>query len=345
MKRRPLLLVIGALTLALASCTSSVPGADSSSVSSSPAPAQSTTSEAPTGCDPAPLTGLTAHGAKPQAVLGVKVENSPRARPQSGLEDADIVFVQLVEGGETRFLALYDSVLPESVGPVRSIRPTDAALLGQWDAGVALFFSGGIQDFVNKVNAAGVQVLEEGAKGFYRASTRVAPHNLYVSLAEGTGVVSQPEQCSEAFVHYLTEGETKDGGVPASSVTVAYPSVTSGWAWNAQASAWERSDDGVETTSLTSGEVVTATNVVVVTAQTRNLSYTDVAGAAVPETILEGTGKLDYFMTGQHFTGTWQKAGVNDPFVFTDDQGDAVALEPGNTWVELLPASGSLTVK
>ena len=343
MKR--LVITAAVLALAVTACSAATshtePTPTVAPTTSSPTPTPTAT---PKECATQPFTGLPITTPVPNTVVGVKVENSPQARPQSGLESADIVFVEMVEGGETRYLALFNSSMPEAVGPVRSIRPTDAAVLGQWAGDVSLFYSGGIPAFETQVADAGVELFAEGVAGFHRVSSRRMPHNLYVSLPEGIADIASPEACATGLFAYRVEGSAAALGTPVTSVEVTYPSVRSAWTWNAGTGLWERSDAGDASLSDTTGNVLTTVNVVVMRVATRDLPETDVAGAPVPETILEGEGALDYFIDGQHLTGSWSKAGVNDPFVFTDANGAPMLLKPGNTWVELLPNQGDLTV-
>lgn len=184
----------------------------------------------------------------------------------------------------------------------------------------------------------------EGDTGFFRDTSRWAPHNLYVALPEVASVLTGPGDCGTPLFSYRDDGSLPSGTV-ASQASVSYPAVWSTWTWNADTQRWDRADDGVSSTDASDGSAISATNVVVLSVEARNLDYTDVAGAPVPETVLEGEGRLDYFAGGQHMTGTWSKAGTNEPFVFTDDAGNTLQLVPGNTWVELLPSTGTLTVQ
>jgi DUF3048 family protein len=126
-----------------------------------------------------PLTGVPADPIADRPALAVKIENSVDARPQTGLTAADMVREQVVEGGITRFVAVYHSDLPPEIGPVRSIRPMDTAIAAP--LGGLLTFSGGVQTYVTVVQDAGLQVLSQDSRadGFHRMTTRAAPHNVY----------------------------------------------------------------------------------------------------------------------------------------------------------------------
>ncbi|MCA1782941.1 MAG: DUF3048 domain-containing protein [Dermatophilaceae bacterium] len=161
---------------------------ESASQPTTAAPVPSTTAE-PTTERPAPpvwpLTGNVMEdpalaGMRP--VIGVKVENSGPARPWVGLAPADVVFVEMVEAGLTRFHAVYHSNVPEIVEPVRSLRPMDAAIIGQWNG--TLLASGGQNAFIARVESVvGLKTHDRGDPGFHRDASRRAPHNVYVRMS------------------------------------------------------------------------------------------------------------------------------------------------------------------
>ena len=123
-----------------------------------------------------PLTGVPVDAVADRPALAVKIENSIDARPQTGLNAADVVWEEVVEGGITRFVAVYHSNLPPEIGPVRSIRPMDPAIAAPLHG--LLAFSGGVPTYVDAARSSGLQVLtqDSGIDGFHRTSTRRAPH-------------------------------------------------------------------------------------------------------------------------------------------------------------------------
>lgn len=286
-----------------------------------------------------PLTGEPQDTATVNPVVGVKVENSAPARPWEGLVEADIVFVEMVEGGLTRFHAVYNSSFPEVIGPVRSLRPMDAGILGMWDA--TLFASGGQTQFVDQVRAV-ADVRMEGDPAYFRAyGGRYAPHNLMLEI----GRVYHELAVGDAVIPMFEYSETPSAtaGTEMTDIHLAYPGTSSDWWWNAEQGVFLRSDTGTESVEA-DGTRITASNVVVLEVTTQNTGAIDASGASVPETILVGSGSLHVFTGGSYVTGTWEKAGTTDPFVFTDEAGVPITITPGTTWVELLPTTGSLTI-
>ena len=304
-----------------------------------PAP-EPTTTEAPRPAE-WPLTGQQQDGVEEvrHPVIGIKVENSGAARPWIGLQDADLVFVEMVEGGITRFHAVYNSTFPAVVGPVRSLRPMDAAILGQWDG--TLLASGGQPQFIDRVESAvGLMTSDRGDAGLYRDQGRRAPHNVMADLETIVPLLSAPAEVIPLAAYHAPDA-SPDGG-PATTVRVDYPGAKSTWTWEAGSSRYLRSDQGSDSVEV-DGTRIAATNVVVLRVETRNTGALDPAGNPVPETILSGSGSLTLFQGGTTTEGTWTKGGDNDPFVLTDAAGEPLTLAPGNTWIELLPSRGSIS--
>ncbi|MDO5495972.1 MAG: DUF3048 domain-containing protein, partial [bacterium] len=288
-----------------------------------------------------PLTGLPLEdpAAVANPVVGIKVENSGPARPWIGLAGADLVFVEMVEGGVTRFHAVYHSQFPEIVGPVRSLRPMDAAILGQWDG--TLLASGGQPQFIARVESAvGLRTLDRGDVGFYRQSGRRAPHNV---MADMTSIVPTLPASTEILpIASYGEEPSSLGGAPAVTAHMTYPGTRSVWTFDPESGVYFRTDAGSPSVDV-DGTQMSAKNVLVLRVQTQNTGALDPGGAPVPETILSGAGELVYFQGGAVATGTWSKGGDNDPFELTDAEGNPLVLAPGITWIELLPVQGSLS--
>ncbi len=290
-----------------------------------------------------PLTGEPlGEDAGDHPAMSIKIENSDQARPQTGLQAADVVWEEMVEGGITRFNAVYHSELPGQVGPVRSVRPMDAAMSAPYQG--LLIASGGQAPFINAARSAGSQILTDdlGHGGFTRSSARFAPHNLYgtpsLFLEQADGDHSDPPPEQLFFARQGTGATAVTDGSPAEGVTISFPRATPSWTWDGE--AWLRSEGGGPATTEDTGRL-SAVNVVVLRVQVTTTSYVDPSGANVPETIMTGGGEAIVATGGQSIEATWAKDGVADPVVLTTADGDEVLLAPGNTWIELVPTSGA----
>lgn len=346
----PSLLLAAGLVAALAACSGSGhPRPTSASPSPSPTPSASaaTTAAAPRVTSRWPLTGLPRPAGSPaHAALTVKIENTPDARPQLGLDGADVVFEELVEGGISRFAAVYHSQLPDVVGPVRSIRPMDPPLAAQF---AGLFaYSGGQRPFVDALRASPSQDVgvDRATAAYYRDSAKVAPHNLMLrpamALARADAMHRVDPRPLAAFAADAEGSTAGTSGTPASLLSLRFSTVEQPrWTWTG--SAWVRSERS--TPATTSGERVSAADVVVLRVAVHDTAFHDPIGTPVPETELagrSGTGLLA--ADGRTLPIRWSKAGTKGPLVLTTATGAPVRLAPGRTWVELVPQTGAVSV-
>lgn len=281
---------------------------------------------------PEPLTGKDADGdASKRQVLAVKIDNTTAAAPQVGLRSADLVVEELVEGGNTRLAAMFHSELPSVVGPVRSMRASDIGIAQP--ARATLVASGGAPRTIRRLVTAKITTTEDGDPGYTRAGDRTAPYNLMVRLRELAD--SLPDPAAEPPGPYLPFGKADmRGGKQARAFEVAF---TPG-----RATSWQF-DDGTyqRTGSLAdAGDTFAADSVLVLRVRVKSAGYKDPAGNPVPETILDGKGDAMLFHSGAVVDARWRKDGLGAPIQLADKAGDDVAVPPGRTWVELVPADG-----
>jgi hypothetical protein len=279
----------------------------------------------------------------------VKIENSSDSRPQTGLNAADMVWEEVVEGGITRFVAVYHSTVPPQIGPIRSVRPMDPAIAAPLRGLFA--FSGGQRPFVDAVAGAGLQVLshDAGSGGFFRLNTRYAPHNVYANPADFLAQADAAHQADPSPQFVIAKPDQQPtavvAGAPAAVVNLklsgaSYPS----WTWTPAVNAWLRAEGRTPAVEA-DGTPLRAANVVVLRVAVVNTRYTDPAGNPVPETQMVGTGEALVATGGKTLAAIWTKNSPGEPVVLTGADGLPVLLAPGNTWVELVPTrTGSVTV-
>jgi hypothetical protein len=343
-------LVVGGIFLVRRSAGSGTTPSPTPSPSVEPSPTPSPTPSPSPIPEPVwPLTGQTGEIANRPAVA-VKVENSVDARPQGGLEYADIVYEELVEGGITRYIAVYHSQVPDLVVPIRSVRPMDGPIVGWLHP--LLAFSGGQGAFLERAGALGVQLVsnDAGSPGFWRTDDRYAPHNVagnvqtFLAQADGNHQASPP-----ALFTYAVPGEATSvqaAGTPAGQVQVALSgSSTPNWTWDPGAGRWLRAEGAYPAVSAT-GQQLGANNVVCLSVGVNASVGVDPAGNPIPETIVTGEGDGLLASEGAVLPIRWSKASEADPVVFTDTAGQPLRVAPGTTWFELVPAgSGSYSAQ
>ncbi len=308
-------------------------------------PETSSQAEVSAAPERAPLTGLMLDGGADagRAVLAVKIDAVEAARPQAGLNEADIVVEELVEGGLSRLLALYHSRDPSRVGPVRSARGVDVSLL--MSMARPLFASSGANpDYRRALAVSGVIDVgpEVVPEAYRRAEDRSQPHDLFADPAVLRRAT--PELVVGPTPPFAWRSEAEEvPGVRSDGVDVDWGTTRVGFRWDAVVGGWRRTQDGTAHVDE-AGAVVAPTNVVVQFVTYRDSGLRDVNGASVPVADLDGIrGAAWLFTGGSVVEGEWYKANATQPARFSDASGVAVGLTPGTTWVLLAP-TGSATL-
>ena len=332
--------------LAAAGCSGSsdddVPAAAGPSGEEPPASAVSTGAPTTTAPLNSPLTGLPLPAGLVVAdrpAVAVKIDNAADAEPQAGLEAADLVFEERVEG-ITRLLAVFWSRDVERVGPIRSARTSDIDLLGSLGRPL-LAWSGGNEGVVEAV--AGSDAVDVGVDRlpilYERDPDRIAPHN----LMSDTAALREASAGDASLVQAPLKVAGADGRPPPAGsrrvdgAVVDLDGLAATWAWDPAVGRWLRFQRGGP--HLTeSGEQISAANVVVL-----EVDYTtSAADADSPEAVTVGDGPaLVLLADGTAADVSWERADGRDPFVLRDDAGNEVALLPGTTWIELPRVDGT----
>jgi hypothetical protein len=298
----------------------------------------------PTPAPPiAPLTGLLQPSSSQLTApaVVVKIDNVDAARPQTGLNQADVVYEELVEGGLTRLAAVFQSQYPAAVGPVRSGRLTDSAIADDLNHPV-FAYSGTNANFLPILRAQPLTDVDDGNRPdlFYRSNLASAPDNLYsnvVSLAGASATRVPPPP----LFRYLPSGAAFGGPGVASvrHLTINFPAAAVTWAWNTPTNAWVRDQNGTPDVDR-AGVQINAANVIVqfVSYVTSGIATGEgVAPTPIPEGELVGSGTAWYFSGGQVVKGSWTRSTLTSTTQYADASGAAIRLRPGRTWVELVP--------
>jgi hypothetical protein len=292
-----------------------------------------------------PLTGIGVGGyATGHPALVVKLDNVGAARPQQGINEADVVFEEMVEGGFTRFAAVYHSTPADPVGPIRSARSTDVALLAPLYH--PLFsYSGANRDFQKMIRESSmVDVGVDLYPGkYYRHKGRKAPQNLFSNTSQLHALSSPDAQAPPPLFSYRGAGTrpSEPGARPISRASAKFfydgkERTSVSYDWDAGSNSWTR----IQNNSLhvdTEGRKVAPTNVIFQFVNYRNTGYVDSSGAKVPEADVVGAGDAWILSAGYLVPVRWEKRDLNDVTVFRGEDGRYARLLPGRTWVELIP--------
>lgn len=342
LRRRPtlVLVIVGVL---LAACS----GGGGTGDSGSPDPggdrpttsADATTTTSTTLVPIAPLTGLalTDQARLSRPALVIKIENAPVSRPQSGLDAADVVYEEIIEGGVTRFVAVFHSTDADLVGPVRSLRPSDPDIVAPF--GGLFAYSGGIPPFIQALQATpgitdvGVDRLDEGPdKAYTRRPGRTAPSNLYTSTPKlFAAAPAEGFRPPGPFAEFLPAGQpfAAAGATPAVNLTATVGRTAVVFNYDAASTTYRRG-------GLVDGSgAVAPTNVIVQFTAYQDTDQTDQSNTTVEKAVTIGSGDAIVLSGGMAVRGKWSKASAGAYTTYTDADGAPIRLLPGRTWVEL----------
>ncbi|MDB5179989.1 MAG: uncharacterized protein JWN12_621 [Candidatus Saccharibacteria bacterium] len=289
-----------------------------------------------------PLTGeeVPTQAATTQAVTAVMIENSPDARPQSGLKDAGVVFEAIAEGGITRFAILYQQEKPALIGPVRSVRLYYVDWLAAFNASIA--HVGGSLAALNEVRNGNYRDIDQFFNGsyYYRAADRYAPHNVYTTSEKLDALNASKGYMTSTFTGFTRKDSVAAKTPTATSMSVNISSALydSSYAYNATTNTYDRSEGGAPHLDREGGQISPRV-VIVMTIPERTVledGYREQIDAI-------GSGKAVIFQDGTVQEVTWSKASMLDQIKFTDAGGKDVPLARGQTWLTSVPEDGGVT--
>lgn len=300
-----------------------------------------------------PLNGLAADpvSAMPRPVM-VMVENSNAARPQSGLDQADLVYEILAESNITRFAAVYQSKSPSVIGPVRSIRPYYVEIGDGLDA--IIVHAGWSQDAINMIVDRKLNHFDQvyGDSAYYwRSAERKAPHNLYTGIDRIRQGANERKMRSawrgSGLPFIAVDKEEESGAQPvqaqqsvgqeAASVLIPYPGGYSvGYRYDAGTKLYKREMNGSAHTDKETGRPLTAANILIC-----RTPHKVVDNAGRREVDVAGPGNGLLLQQGKAREVMWKR---ENGMIRAYDNGQELALLPGQTWVQVVPETTAVSV-
>ena len=349
------------LSLLAAACSSSS-AADTTTTTTTEPPTTTTTTEPPTTTtttEPPTTTTIPAVEVSEsinglpaddelidRRVVAIKIDNHPKARPQSGLEMADAVYEVLVEAGLTRFISLFHQSDSDYVGPNRSGRPTDSQLVASL-AGGPLQISGAQGWVKNIFRNDGINVSWDNGFTTYRMPDRPKPHNLYTSSLLVREWADNEEWPDDNPGNLFAFGEATQGEGSATTISVEYSDSTrSNWEWDDELEQYIHFQGTEPHEWVTEdGDVGPVAFDTVVVMKMRKYIARNPAGSgtSLPTVETVGTGEAVVFFEGQAVTGTWEREEITEPFTLTASDGTELVLPPGRLWMSPIPDDRSVT--
>ncbi len=291
------------------------------------------------------LTGLPGING---TVLAVKIDDTRDAHPQIGIEAADLVYVEQVESGLTRLLALYTSEYPEFIGPIRSARISDIDLLAQYGK-VAFAYSGSQTKMRPVLAEANLNILSAERNPpsiFARDESRVSPVNMILYIQRlfdqartklKMNLISLP---SSPWIF----GDLSKSAVAVSSAKIKWPNAQYEVIWNSTNKCWNIKQNG-EIEVTTAGSNLCIQNAIIQKVKIEPSIYGDKFGGITPFSETVGSGKAVLLRDGKYLNVSWQRDDATQFTNWFDDQGERMKITPGKTWIFLADSDPALTLQ
>ncbi len=283
---------------------------------------------------PSKLTGLeVAPDLAARPITGMMIENSPEARPQSGIWDAGTIFEATAEGGITRFLVLWQEGKPGKIGPVRSLRPyyIDWALPFQ----AAVGHVGGSPQALSEAKAEGLRDIDQFANGssYYRDSARYAPHNMYTSTDSIDKLQASKGFTKSEFTPWPRKDESKAATATANKIgfDIINRNFHVDYTYDANSNSYLRIMAGKPHMDKESGKQLNP-KVVVLLKMAHRLVDSQHYGITTT-----GSGEAFIYQDGIETKGSWKKDSRSSMFKFVDANGAEIKLNKGQVWISILP--------
>jgi hypothetical protein len=270
-------------------------------------------------------------------VLVVKIDDTRQAHPQIGLEEADIVYIEQVEGGLTRLAAVFSSVIPQRIGPVRSARISDIDILAQYGH-VAFAYSGAQKKMLPVISAANLQDLgaqHESSSIYTTDPTRIQPYAMVLRadllmqrIIEKNFSIDSSKNVGFEF------GKSSFAGTPTQKVVINWPAATYAAEWSETEGRWLLSHNG-QPNLAESGIHLGPTTLVVQMVSITPSIYGDKFGGVTPFSQTVGSGKAYILRDGEAFATTWNRASLESGTTFTLENGEVMNFAEGQIWIAL----------
>ena len=270
-------------------------------------------------------------------ILVVKIDDTNQAHPQIGLEDADIVYIEQVEGGLTRLAAIFSSVIPQRIGPVRSARISDIEILSQFGR-VAFAYSGAQKKLLPVIASANLQDLgaQRQSPTIYTTDPKRNQPFAMVLRADLLMQLTKDKnyQIDTAKNVGFKFGELQEGGAPTMKADMYWPAATYSAKWSSNESRWLLSHNKLIDVA-DSGVVLGPTTLIIQMVSITPSEYKDKVGGVTPFSQTVGSGKAYVLRDGQRFTTTWSRPSVDAGTTFTFADGTVMNFDPGQIWIAL----------
>lgn len=284
-----------------------------------------------------PTSSLTGLPGNDGPVLVVKIDDTTYAHPQVGLRNADVVYIEQVEGGLTRLVAVFSAKIPSQIGPVRSARISDIELLAQYGK-VGFAYSGAQRLLLPVIASANLHDLgatKFGPKFYANDATRIAPYAMMLNapelLAEAKDRGIEPITASSMGWSF---GNKSDDAIPLKNAHISWPASSYDATWSTEEERWLLTHNGkvdVDDTGYVLGPKTFIIQLVSIT----DSIYHDKVGGVTPFSATVGEGKCYLLRNGTYIPCHWSRMSAESGTTFTDLAGKELFFEKGQIWFAL----------
>ena len=281
--------------------------------------------------------------------IAVMIDNHKAALPQGGLNNAYLVYEIIVEGGESRLMAVFKGQNLAKIGPVRSSRHYFLDYALENDAIYVHYgWSPQAQSDISSLGVNNINGISESESSFWRAKDKSAPHNVATSTEKILSIAERKDYKTtsnkESVLHYVTDDVNLEEGQSAETITIPYSySNIVKYTYDAETQRYQRYSKGVEETDWATGEKVTTKNIIITFA--RNATLND--GENKDRQTLYNIGTLDgyYITNGRAIKIKCEKASRSAQTVYKDLDGNEINVNDGNTYIQICPIDAKVTIE
>ncbi|MGN1327928.1 MAG: DUF3048 domain-containing protein [Clostridia bacterium] len=281
--------------------------------------------------------------------IAVMIDNHKSALPQGGISKAYMVYEIIVEGGESRLMALFKGEDLEQIGPVRSARHYFLDYALENDAIYVHFgWSPQAESDISSLNVNNINGISESSTSFWRVKDKSAPHNVATSTTEILKIAEQKEyrttSTKESVLNYVTEEVELKDGISAEKITIPYSTSNEvEYIYDSEAKVYQRYSRGIKAEDWTTGENITTKNIIITFA--KNTTLND--GENKDRQNLSNIGSLDgyYITNGKAIKIKCEKVSRSAQTVYKDLEGNEIQVNDGNTFVQICPINAKVEIE
>jgi len=296
---------------------------------------------------PTQINSITGAPGVDGPVLVVKIDDTPPAHPQIGLEDADVVYIEQVEGGLTRLAAVFSSKIPSRIGPVRSARISDIELFAQYGH-IAFAYSGSQKKLRPILSAASLQDLgaQSQSSTIYTTDPLRTPPTAMVLRADllMQKIVEKGYDIAKSKNMGWSFGEAPDSGTAISSVVMHWPANSYIATWSELENRWLLSNrNGPDMSD--SGKNLGPTTLVIQNVSITASEFHDKVGGVTPFSATVGSGTGYILRDGKSFQAIWSRPTAESGTQWSTPDGEGINFAPGQIWIALTDKAPTFTLK